>query len=199
MEETVQSFRPSAAHRALKIPSAMGLLQTFPVQRKMMWCCLTVLSVTLPVIAGASFNFEKADYKYIILRFLNELVLSTFAGNEGNHMSLSNEEKALVEEALQVYLQLVARQMKPAQVQGLAVMAQGIVQKLDSVGGGAMKGGRPAGISEEWFKKVCQRCDKLTPSGCSDKVTAKYPGKCDPIIKFENEKHGIGKAPQKDF
>lgn len=114
-------------------------------------------------------------------------------------MSLSNEEKALVEESLQVYLQLVARQMKPAQVQNLALMAQGIVEKLDSIGGGAKNGGKPSGISDEWFKKVCQKCDKLLPSGCSDKVTAKFPGKCDPIIKYENEKRGIGKIPQKDF
>jgi hypothetical protein len=114
-------------------------------------------------------------------------------------MSLSNEEKALVEEALQVYLQLVSRQMKPAQVQQLAVMAQGIIGKLDSVGSAGKAGGKPAGISDEWFKKVCQKCDKLTPSGCSDKVTVKYPGKCDPIIKYENEKSGIGKMPRKEF
>jgi hypothetical protein len=116
-------------------------------------------------------------------------------------MSLSNEEKALVEESLQVYLQLVARQMQPAQVQQLAHMAQGIIKKLDSVGsgGGGKSGNKPAGISDEWFKKVCQSCDKLTPSGCSDKVTEKYPGKCDPIIRYENEKRGIGKAPAKSF
>lgn len=114
-------------------------------------------------------------------------------------MSLSNEEKALIEESLQVYLQIVARQMKPAQVQQLAMMAQGIVQKLDSVGNASKNGGKPSGISDEWYKKVCQKCAQLTPSGCSDKVTAKFPGKCDPIITYENEKRGIGKAPQKDF
>jgi hypothetical protein len=118
---------------------------------------------------------------------------------EGENMSLSNEEKGLVEEALQVYLQLVSRQMKPAQVQQLAVMAQGIVQKLDTLGNAAKAGGKPAGISDEWFKKVCRECDKLTPAGCSDKVTAKFPGKCDPIIKYENEKRGIGRAPAKNF
>jgi len=116
-------------------------------------------------------------------------------------MSLSNEEKAMVEEALQIYLQLVARQMQPAQVQQLAHMAQGIIKKLDSAGpaAGDKNGNKPAGITDEWFKKVCQSCIKLTPSGCSDKVTEKYPGKCDPIIKYENEKRGLGKAPQKSF
>jgi hypothetical protein len=114
-------------------------------------------------------------------------------------MSFSSEEKTLVAEALQVYLQLAARQMKPAQVQGFALMAQGIVEKMESVGSGSKSGGKPTGISDEWFKKVCQKCDKLTPSGCSDKVTVKFPGKCDPIIKYENEKRGVGKTPEKDF
>ena len=118
-------------------------------------------------------------------------------------MSLTNEEKTMIEEALQIYLQLVARQMQPAQVQQLAHMAQGIVKKLDSVGagggGGGKNGNKPAGITDEWYKKVCLSCKKLTSTGCGDKVTEKFPGKCDTIIKYENEKRGIGKAPEKSF
>jgi hypothetical protein len=117
-------------------------------------------------------------------------------------MSLNSEEKAMIEEALQIYLQLVARQMQPAQVQQLAHIAQGIVKKLDSpapVGGGGKSGNKPAGITDEWYKKVCLTCKKLTANGCSDKVTEKYPGKCDPIITYENEKRGIGKTPEKSF
>jgi hypothetical protein len=117
-------------------------------------------------------------------------------------MSLSNEEKALIEEALQIYLQLISRQMQPAQVQQLALMAQGIVKKLDSVGaggGGGKNGNKPMGITDEWYKKVCLSCNKLTATGCSDKVTEKYPGKCDPIISYENKKRGLGKTPEKNF
>lgn len=113
-------------------------------------------------------------------------------------MALSNEEKSLIEEALQVYIQLVARQLPQAQVQQVAKIAQGIVGKLDSVGSGGGRGNRPEGISDEWFKKVCQKCEKLSPSGCTDKVTAKFPGKCDPILKYENEKRGI-KGREKEF
>jgi hypothetical protein len=116
-------------------------------------------------------------------------------------MALSKEEKTLVEEALQVYLQLVARQLPQAQVQQIARMAQGIVQKLDSVGspgGGGAKGNKPDGITDEWYKKVCQKCDKLSPTGCTDKVTVKFPGKCDPILNFENEKRGV-KGREKAF
>ena len=108
--------------------------------------------------------------------------------------ALSNDEKAIVEEALQVYIQLLSRQAPPQQVQQIAQIAQGIVQKLDTVGaGGGKQGARSPGITEEWFNKVCKTCDKLGPSGCTDKVTEKYPGKCDPILHFENKKHGIGK------
>ena len=110
-------------------------------------------------------------------------------------MSLSNEEKGLVEEALGVYLQIVARQVPPAQVQELAAVAQGIVRKLGNLdsGGGGKHGNKPAGISDEWYKNVCLSCDKLSPSGCTDKVTEKFPGKCDPILHYEREKILKGK------
>ena len=104
-------------------------------------------------------------------------------------MALTNEEKGIIEEALSVYLQIVARQVPPAQVQQLAQVAQNIVKKLDSVaGGGGKQGNKPTGISDEWFKNVCQTCDKLSPGGCTDKVTEKFPGKCDPILKYERAK-----------
>jgi hypothetical protein len=109
-------------------------------------------------------------------------------------MALSAEEKGLVQEALQVYLQLVARQMPQQHVQQVAQIAENIVRKLDQVGaGGGKHGNKPAGITDEWYKKVCLSCDKLSPAGCTDKVTEKFPGKCDPIIHYENRKKGIGR------
>ena len=109
-------------------------------------------------------------------------------------MALSNEEKGIIEEALGVYLQIVARQLPPEQVKQLASVAQGIVRKLDSPGAGNGKNGnKPAGISDEWYKNVCLSCDKLSPSGCTDKVTEKFPGKCDPILHYEREKLLKGK------
>lgn len=118
-------------------------------------------------------------------------------------MALSNEEKTFIEEALQVYLQLAGRQMPPAQVQQLAVMAQGIVKKLDDIGAPqantADGSNKPAGITDEWYTDVCLTCDKLSSSGCSDKITVKFPGKCDPILNYENKKRGVGKMPDKSF
>jgi hypothetical protein len=101
--------------------------------------------------------------------------------------SLSSEEKGIVEEALSVYLQIIARQVPPQEAQQVAAIAQGIVRKLDAPGGGK-NGNKPAGISDEWYKNVCLTCDKLSPSGCTDKVTEKFPGKCDPILHYEREK-----------
>jgi len=104
-------------------------------------------------------------------------------------MSLTNEEKGIIQEALSVYLQLVSQQVPPQQVQQLAQVAQGIIKKLDSVGVPSGKNGnKPSGITDEWYKQVCLKCDKLTPGGCSDKVTEKFPGKCDPILHYERQK-----------
>ena len=105
-------------------------------------------------------------------------------------MALSNEEKGIIEEALGVYLQVAARQLPQQQAQQLASIAQGIVRKLDTLSsGGGKQGNKPEGISDEWYKNVCLRCDKLSPSGCTDKVTEKFPGKCDPILIYEREKN----------
>jgi hypothetical protein len=109
-------------------------------------------------------------------------------------MPLTNEEKGLIEEALNVYLQLISQQLPRQQVQQVAVMAQGVINKLDSVGTGAGGGGaggrgnKPAGISDEWYDNVCISCENLDAAGCGDKVTLKFPGKCDPILHYERAK-----------
>lgn len=103
-------------------------------------------------------------------------------------MALTSEEKALITEALQVYLQIVARQLPSQQVQHVAQMAEGVVKKLDSIGSSSKGGNKPNGITDEWYKNVCKTCDKLSPTGCLDKVTEKFPGKCDPILHYEREK-----------
>jgi len=104
-------------------------------------------------------------------------------------MSLNNEEKAIIEQALSYYVQIIAQQAPKAQVQKIVQIAQGIINKLDSVGGaGGTQGRKPNGITDEWFTNVCENCDKLSDSGCSDKVTEKFPGKCDPILHYERDK-----------
>jgi hypothetical protein len=111
-------------------------------------------------------------------------------------MALSEDEKDLVAQALQLYLQQASMQLPPQSVQQLMAVAKGIITKLDQIDsgpGGARRGSGepPPGISEEWFEHVCQTCAHLTPTGCSDKITAKFPGKCDPILKYERNKAGV--------
>jgi hypothetical protein len=107
-------------------------------------------------------------------------------------MAFSEDEKDLVVQALQFYLQQAGAQLPPQAVQQLMGMAKSIVAKLDQPGGGtpAAAGEPPPGISREWFDNVCATCPQLTPTGCADKITAKFPGKCDPILIYER-----GKAP----
>ncbi len=105
-------------------------------------------------------------------------------------MALSDKEKDLVSQALQFYVQYAGAQLPPQAVQQLMTVAQGIIGKLDDIGeseGSPRQA--PLGISEEWFENVCITCKKLLPGGrCEEKITVKFPGKCDPIIKYERNK-----------
>lgn len=107
-------------------------------------------------------------------------------------MSLTEEEKDFIAQALQVFMQQASMQLPPQQTQQLMAMAKTIIGKLDHLdAGGGKKGEPPPGISEEWYEKVCQTCPALGPTGCTDKITVKFPGKCDPILKYERNKAGV--------
>lgn len=105
-------------------------------------------------------------------------------------MSLQPEEKELVSRALQLYAQMIGQQYGPAEMQALIPMIKDILKKLDQVGSAPSVAGKPPhGISQEWFDSVCSNCDKAGGStGCTDPVTAKFPGKCDPILRWERAK-----------
>lgn len=103
-------------------------------------------------------------------------------------MALTSEEKSLIQEALQIYLQLVSRQLPQQRLQQVYTIVEGISKKLDNLGKNDRKGSKPAGISDEWFKNVCKTCDKYNGNECADKVTQKFPGKCDPILIYERKK-----------
>jgi hypothetical protein len=96
-------------------------------------------------------------------------------------------EKQMIKEALSLYIQYVGQQLPQNQIEQLADVIKGIYTKLDTevAQDGSTK---PAGITDEWYESVCQNCDKLSNIGCEDPVTKKFPGKCDPILKFEMEK-----------
>lgn len=107
-------------------------------------------------------------------------------------MSLfSSDEKQMIKEALTLYLQMAAQQMPPQMIEPLGEIAKNILQKADkaSAGGDGENSNKPDNISDEWYENVCQKCDKLDFSGCTDPITAKFPGKCDPILKYEFAKN----------
>ena len=94
-------------------------------------------------------------------------------------MAFSEEEKDLVVQSLQYYLQQAGAQLPPAAVQQLMTMAKSIVTKLDQPGSEPAKAGEPPpGISQEWYDHVCVTCPQLKGSTCMDKITVKFPGKC---------------------
>lgn len=103
-------------------------------------------------------------------------------------MAFTPDEKQMIKESLSLYLQYAGQQVAPAQMEQLADVVRGIITKLDTTSTGDGESLKPAGISDEWFESVCSTCDRLTPTGCDDPVTAKFPGKCDPILKFEMAK-----------
>lgn len=105
-------------------------------------------------------------------------------------MSLLPDEKELVSRALQLYAQMIGQQYGPAEMQALVPVIKEILKKLDQVGSAPASVGKPPhGITQDAFDAVCANCEKAGgPTGCTDPVTAKYPGKCDPILTWERAK-----------
>lgn len=105
-------------------------------------------------------------------------------------MTLTNEEQQLIKESLGVYLQLASQQMPPATIEAMADKIRDLLEKLPLLGqsNGDGPANKPANITDEWFSNVCITCEKLSPTGCTDNVTKKFPGKCDPILKYEMQK-----------
>ncbi len=99
-------------------------------------------------------------------------------------------EKMLLSEALQVYLQVMQQQISPKEFPKLIQVAKKIMEKIESAGSAPLASGAPPpGISQEHFKNVCQECPGLDHDGsCTNSITKKFPGKCDPILKYERAK-----------
>ncbi|MDO8641094.1 MAG: hypothetical protein Q7R33_06080 [Nitrosarchaeum sp.] len=49
---------------------------------------------------------------------------------------------------------------------------------------------KPLGLTDEQFENVCKTCERFKHK-CTDAVAVKYPGKCDPILKYiQSQKQG---------
>jgi len=100
---------------------------------------------------------------------------------------LNQNERDLLNHMANVYMAVAKQDLPPDNVNQLTQVIAGIFKKID----GAMQGTvtvRPEGITEEWFEGVCKGCEALNGTQCSNTITAKFPGKCDPILKFERQK-----------
>jgi hypothetical protein len=86
---------------------------------------------------------------------------------------------------------MAAQQMPPQMLEPLGEIAKNILQKTDRAHSGedGEKNNKPHNISDEWYENVCQNCKMLDFSGCTDPITTKFPGKCDPILKYEFAKN----------
>ncbi len=92
---------------------------------------------------------------------------------------------------MSLFLQLNQQRLPPADFEKLYAAAQQLIEKIETAeeGGGGDGDTKPRGISDEWFQHCCRTCGKLAPGGrCTEKITEKYPGKCDPIILYERQK-----------
>lgn len=107
------------------------------------------------------------------------------------------EEKRMIHEALSIYLQLAQQQMPQQTLEEMALQTEIILQKLEQDQSSEIphRTNQPTGINDDYFKHVCQTCDQLTSNGCGDKITVKFPGKCDPILKYKMAKE---RAEKKD-
>lgn len=105
-------------------------------------------------------------------------------------MSFLPDEKELISRALQLYAQMIGQQYGPAEMQAMIPVIKDILKKVEQGGGTAAPSGKPPhGVTQEWFDSVCATCEKAGgPTGCTDPVTAKFPGKCDPILRWERAK-----------
>lgn len=101
------------------------------------------------------------------------------------------EEKSFLQESLSIYLQLMQQRIPPQEFETRYALAQSVAEKIESAeAGGGTPSNKPKGITDEWFDNCCKTCDKLAPGGkCLDKITEKYPGKCDPILMYERNKN----------
>jgi hypothetical protein len=103
-------------------------------------------------------------------------------------MILNDEEKQIMINALRVYGQIAKQQMTP-DVYATVVVKVGSLSKKIKEDGTPIVDVCPPGLTEEQWTSVCKLlCDKFIDGKCTDPIAKKYPGKCDPILKFERQK-----------
>jgi hypothetical protein len=101
-------------------------------------------------------------------------------------MTLTEQQKRIVNDALRTYWQMVKHQLPPNQALPIIQDIKVILDELKSVEDNVADL-KPVDVTDEEFEAVCKKCDKFKHK-CTDVVALKFPGKCDPILKFKKSK-----------
>lgn len=97
-------------------------------------------------------------------------------------MSFDKDEKQIIVESLKLYMQLVRQRYSESRVQQVTVKMTSIANKLESLDE-SNEAEKLPGITDDQFENVCKICDKFK-GHCTDVVAKKFPGKCDPILHY---------------
>jgi hypothetical protein len=100
-------------------------------------------------------------------------------------MTLSEQQKKIVNEALKMYWQMCKQQLPPDKalpiIQDIKIILAEFQKVEDNV-----EDLKPEAVTDEEFEIVCGNCDKYKHK-CTDVVALKFPGKCDLILKFKQQ------------
>lgn len=102
------------------------------------------------------------------------------------NVNLDNDEKKIIKESVKIYAQLVMQRSGAASSQTVLSKIKTLLEKIDA-DAAEDSYGKMKGITNEQFDNVCRSCDKFI-NNCTDAVAKKFPGKCDPILKYEHNK-----------
>jgi len=103
----------------------------------------------------------------------------------------TDQEKKIAADAFNVYMQVVNSNAPASQVRAIAEIAKSVMQKIANPDA-SEKPQKLPGITEDQFENVCMTCESFKGGRCSDSVAIKFPGKCDPILKYERNKPDSG-------
>ena len=101
-------------------------------------------------------------------------------------MSLNEEDCKIIEESLKIYSKIVLQQLPAQMAKPRITKIDSIIEKLKTLNE-KVEEKCPQGITEEQFTNVCKYCEKFD-NKCTDPIAKRYPGKCDPILHYEQSK-----------
>jgi len=102
-------------------------------------------------------------------------------------MNFNENQIKLIKESLKVYWSFCKQKMGPMQSAPIIQEIKEVYKILDNqtISSEPIK---LKGLTDEQFENVCMKGCEHFENVCKDKVAQKFPGKCDPILRYENNK-----------